>query len=115
MAYNPSNLVYGHLASAQFQGNTVIWYYTTSDTLSDIETKPNLTGQNSMGIYFNGAAASSTAIRAGDYIAVTASDGMGLYKLGFVRPTTLVTNDVNIEMNGPYATGTSVTGLFWGT
>lgn len=112
MAFNPSDLIFG--STSPLLSNTTVWKYSTADSLSDIETKPNVGGGNAMGIYFNDAAAYSTVLRPTDWIAVTASDGEGLYRIGNIS-TTVHTNDTNVTLDGPFAKGSSVTGSFWGT
>jgi hypothetical protein len=117
MAFNPANLVFWQQPGPPvLQDNAVIWLYTTTDSLSDVETKPNRGGTDSFGIYFESAGGHSTALRLHDLIAVTASDGNALYQVAFVSSTlhTGDDNNGNFEINR-WAKGSSVTGFFWNT
>lgn len=120
MSFNPSNLTLGALYQGDviLPNNVVVWRYSTTDSLSDIEAKPNRDGGNQPGIYFDSAGGYSTGMRPNDWIAVSASDGEGLYRINFVSPTLHTGSDENANIgldSTSYAKGSSITGNFWGT
>lgn len=82
MAFNAANLtISDYVAFDTDEGR--IWDYTTSDTISSVES----------GTYFNILEATKM-LRKADWLRVTASDGKGIY---FVVSSIHTTPEVNVD------------------